>query len=305
MEKKPSCQLIPVQLTRVGYNLMPFFKVARSGQETTSPETEERVIVPPGTEEAEEVPLKNKECEANPDAIDEPDAVSQKSKEQQAAPEAPNEREIDSAVRKGSKVLPKVSEERETALLNRNPLPGDHRLQAIEQATGGLMHSFQNFVALVADRPLYVCSALFLLDCREYLTADHDEMLHFVSGIQFQNFRVMHHLAKVEMESRSVVHAASGLRSTARELIKMDEYGHSLLGIFHSQPGRGRGSVLPSGTDMATQERFERGGYPVISAIFNREGFVRFFSHRLEFEVTIYGKGAVAYGDNTFRILEL
>jgi hypothetical protein len=70
----------------------------------------------------------------------------------------------------------------------------------------------------------------------------------------------------------------------------MDNFGSYLHAVFHSHPGSGPGATRPSDIDLATHQRFENGGYPLIGAIFV-PGYVRFFAANHPFSITIKGKG--------------
>jgi len=171
----------------------------------------------------------------------------------------------------------------------------------IQELTGAC----EKLLKLKQEKALYVTSSMFLLKCHEYLMLEAPETLHFVTGIQIMNLRIMDILTKIEMNNRSLVHVEGELQSTANELIRMDMFGHFLLGIFYSHPGDGVGSISPSPTDVNTQKRYEKGGYPVVSAVFSKDGYIKFFSHKLDFEISIYGKGVKNYGDKTFQITQL
>jgi hypothetical protein len=72
-------------------------------------------------------------------------------------------------------------------------------------------------------------------------------------------------------------------------------------GLFHCHPGNGPAMTRPSSTDLATQERYERGGYPCIGGICSRDGWFRFFAHH-PFAITIFGKGVVQHEEHLFHI---
>jgi hypothetical protein len=89
-------------------------------------------------------------------------------------------------------------------------------------------------------------------------------------------------------------------------LIEIDErFGHFLHGLFHSHRGTGIKTSRPSSIDLNTQSRYEEGGYQMIGAVFTDDGFVRFFSHQLPFEIHVYGKGVERHGDTIFRLTEI
>jgi hypothetical protein len=86
------------------------------------------------------------------------------------------------------------------------------------------------------------------------------------------------------------VGALADQRELQKALIEMDRRGHPLYGLFHSHPGEGAHATRPSPTDFDTHERYEK-AYPLVGAIFVKDGFVRFFSNNQPFSITIYGEG--------------
>jgi hypothetical protein len=46
----------------------------------------------------------------------------------------------------------------------------------------------------------------------------------------------------------------------------------------------------------------EKGGYPVIGAIFSQDGYVHFFSVDVKFDLSVTGGGVKRVGRRTFRI---
>ena len=85
----------------------------------------------------------------------------------------------------------------------------------------------------------------------------------------------------------------------------MHQYGYLLTGCFHSHPGSGKGSVSPSSTDIKNQKKLENTGYKCISAIFSRDGFIRFFTVNNPFEVKVVGKGVECVAENVYRLTEV
>ncbi|MGH8754766.1 MAG: Mov34/MPN/PAD-1 family protein [Burkholderiales bacterium] len=110
-------------------------------------------------------------------------------------------------------------------------------------------------------------------------------------------------MVKVALASESATGALADQHALQNALIEMDEWGHHLHGLFHSHPGKGDQATRPSSTDLATHERYEIGGYPLVGAIFVK-GFVRFFGHH-PFTITIYGKGVERIDTHLFVICNL
>jgi hypothetical protein len=149
----------------------------------------------------------------------------------------------------------------------------------------------------VASVPTFLVSSLFLSECAAYLTNSPrgHERLHLVTGIKLsQTSRTLERMVNVELESESAIHAQANQQELQKALIGMDEWGHYLYGLFHSHPGKSAHATQPSSTDLKTHERYESGGYPLVGAIFvkdgSKDGFCRFFSNQ-PFTITVYGKG--------------
>lgn len=141
--------------------------------------------------------------------------------------------------------------------------------------------------------PQYIIGSWFLSKCASYLTSNPNghERLHLVTGIKLSpKNRTLDNMVKVALASNSAVGALADQHALQNALIEMDEWGHYLHGLFHSHPGQGSKATRPSSTDLTTHQRYESGGYPLIGAIFVKDGFVRFFGHH-PFTVTIHGKG--------------
>jgi Prokaryotic homologs of the JAB domain len=152
--------------------------------------------------------------------------------------------------------------------------------------------------------PEYLASTLFLKDCAAYLVGDPHgrERLVLITGSRRGSVRTLERMVEVALSEQSTTCAVADSLDLQRKLIAIDHAGHSLHGLFHSHPGQGRGATRPSGTDLATHQQHERGGYPLVGGIFERSGFVRFFSYGRPFTVSIYGKGVDQYEENLYKI---
>jgi proteasome lid subunit RPN8/RPN11 len=153
------------------------------------------------------------------------------------------------------------------------------------------------------NRRRYIVSARLLCDCFRHLNRDYrNESIVDISGIRHGGIFVMERMEDVEHESSSAVHARTDLQSTFRMLMTIDAYGGLLAGVFHIHPGKGVGSTEPSGADLVDQARRERAGMNAIGGIFSRDGFIRFFSCNMPFQVQVIGKGVKEYGEHILKI---
>jgi hypothetical protein len=148
----------------------------------------------------------------------------------------------------------------------------------------------------------YAVSSLFLHECFKELTADRDEQFFFITGAIVGGTNVLDQRLEFRHSKRSVVGVVGNQTDTHRLLIKLEQFGHRLLAHFHSHPGNGLEATRPSSTDTGFQKRLEDAGYPVVAAIFSRDGYIRFFRLDDDLEIEIYGSGVEQHGKNNFRL---
>ena len=171
---------------------------------------------------------------------------------------------------------------------------------ALAQATA---EPSQSDAASAPATPEYLLSSWFLSRSQLYLTGHPvEERMHLVAGVHLApKRRTLDHLVTVTHNSQSAVHAQADQHALLRVLTEMEVWGHSLTGLFHSHPGLGAGMTRPSATDLATQERYEAGGYPMVSGICTRDGWFRFFAHH-PFTMTLFGQGVTQHEEHLFKI---
>ncbi|MBS3788539.1 hypothetical protein KGY79_10145 [Candidatus Bipolaricaulota bacterium] len=151
---------------------------------------------------------------------------------------------------------------------------------------------------------VYLTDYKFLTDCYKYLTETQDEGFCLVTGPEMEeDVYALTRRIEPEMRRQGPAGAEPDLGSLNRLLDKIDEgYGAHLSGYFHSHPGTGSGSTGPSSIDLKTQERLERGGYPVIGCIFSRDGYLRFYSESRDFQLEVSGNGGEQIERRTFKL---
>ncbi len=170
----------------------------------------------------------------------------------------------------------------------------------------------KDFVSSVEPKQVlrYRIGSLFIKECAQYLTSSPEEVIHLVSGIELEkNSFLLDRLEKVEYQA-SMVGAKADVKDLFKKLIELDEkYGHLLLAVFHSHPFKGVAGTCPSGIDRKLQNGLEMSGYKTIQAIFSRDGYVRFFSNKLDFEIEVYGKGVEKISEQgnekVFKLIEI
>jgi hypothetical protein len=157
----------------------------------------------------------------------------------------------------------------------------------------------------VSALPDYLTTSIFLSTCASYLlgnTQQGKEHINLVTGAKKgDRLRTLDRLGKVSLAQQSLTGASADQLDLLKCLRELDSFGLHLHGLFHCHPGNGPAMTRPSGTDLATQERYERGGYPCIGGICSRDGWFRFFAHH-PFTITIYGKGVVQHEEHLFHI---
>jgi hypothetical protein len=179
-------------------------------------------------------------------------------------------------------------------------------LQRTTEVLNWLDQIEQDVQAHVCPDPApYVVSSLFLYECHRELTADSFEQFFFVTGPELPNALVLNQKAIFAHDKRNLVKAVGNPGATHALLIKLEQFGHRLLGHFHSHPGNGASATTPSVTDTNFQRRLETAGYPTVAAIFSRDGFLRFFRLDRPVEVRIHGTRVEAIGDGVYRLADL
>lgn len=180
-----------------------------------------------------------------------------------------------------------------------------HQLQQITRSIDALNAIEGDFNAIQPETHQYVVSSIFLRDCHLKLTKDRNENFFFITGPEVEGNCVLDQIVEFEHVRRTFVAVEGSPESTHRVLMKLEQFKHRLLAHFHSHPGVGLGLTMPSGTDRDYQSRLEQGGYPVVAAIFSRDGYVRFFRLDNNVSVNVHGEGVEEIEPNIFRITDI
>lgn len=140
--------------------------------------------------------------------------------------------------------------------------------------------------------PTYMLSSLTIQEACSVLTKTADEDLRFATGLVVAPMAyAITRLLQFELKRKSVVAAEGDQQAVTRLLIGLHNAEHKLFMTWHSHPGVSADSTTPSPIDMDFHRRLEAGNYPVVGAIVNRKGYVRFFSYKRAFNVSVYGAG--------------
>ncbi len=149
--------------------------------------------------------------------------------------------------------------------------------------------------------PVYVFSSWMLKDSFQYCTAAPEEAMHFILGVEKDGFAIGTNLVPFGYSHRSVVGATGNHRDTHRISIEAHESGHRILALIHSHPGRGINANRRSSIDEANQRIWER-TTRVIGAIWSRDGYLRWYSSKLKFDVQIIGNHLKRVNDHVWKL---
>ena len=153
------------------------------------------------------------------------------------------------------------------------------------------------------DSDVYVFSSWTLKQSFRYCTARPEEGMHFILGFE-QNGNgcaIGSVIVPFTYAHRSIAGAAGEHRATHRVCIEAHETGHRLLVLMHSHPGSGKHANHPSATDEATQRLWER-TTRLIGGIWSRDGYLRWYSSNLKYEVQIVGSHLERISDHVWKL---
>ncbi len=165
------------------------------------------------------------------------------------------------------------------------------KLKVIEQRLNWLKHLCPKaFRAATSknERHLYVFSSAMLLESFRLCCETPDEGMHFIVGIEFEGVVVGTQMVSFPYRHRSIAGAAGEHLATHQICIAAHEGGQRVVAMIHSHPGHGSQANHRSPTDEKTQRLWEQ-TTDLVGAIWSRDGYLRWYSHRLSFEIRIVG----------------
>jgi len=142
----------------------------------------------------------------------------------------------------------------------------------------------------------------FLQDLIKHLTPRYDEEVVYVTGNDFDKFRMPYRICPIALEKQSVVYARGTARSCADVLIELHEKNYRIQLVAHSHPGSGPDATAPSGIDINYLAKIQSTGSDAVGVIVTRDGHVRFFTVYAEFTVSIKGREVKNVGENIFKV---
>ena len=155
------------------------------------------------------------------------------------------------------------------------------------------------------DVPEFAVSTELLYEAFRKATALPTESILYASGSNNDNSYSIERLAEPKLDKSEIAYASVDMESSTKILLELEKYGSLLTCFFHAHPGRGVNSNKPSSTDIATQVIYENGKFKTIGGIFSRDGYLRFFSDKFDFRVTLSGKGVQYVSQNVYKLTEL
>lgn len=148
---------------------------------------------------------------------------------------------------------------------------------------------------------VFVFSSMMLRDSYRYCTKTKEEGMHFILGIEVDGVGIGTRLVGFPCREKSIASASGDHLATHRICIDTHEYGHRVLGLLHSHPGKGKRANYPSSVDERTQELWER-GFRMCFGIWSRDGFLRFFGSKLDCTIKVVGNYVENIEDDLFKL---
>lgn len=150
----------------------------------------------------------------------------------------------------------------------------------------------------------YRVGSRFLRDNYEVFCRSEKESVHLITGVETGSLNHLDEKLILKHEVRELVEAKILDNEINTNLQNLHFEGYKLFGCFHVHPGQGIGSTYPSSIDMELIDRFEAGKYKTVSAIFSRDGFIRFFAP-FPFKIHIFGKGVRKINEELYCLVKI
>ncbi len=144
----------------------------------------------------------------------------------------------------------------------------------------------------------------FLRENYEIFCRSEKESVHLVTGVEVGILKHLDEKIILEHEVRELLQAKIFDSEINKCLQNLHFEGYRLFGCFHIHPWSGVGATTPSGIDMELIDKFEAGNYKTVSAIFSRDGFIRFMAP-FPFKIHIYGKGVKKINEELYCLVKV
>lgn len=154
-------------------------------------------------------------------------------------------------------------------------------------------------------RELHYCiGSRFLRMNYEIFCRSEKESVHLITGIETGILKHLDEALILNHEVKELVNAKIFDSEVNIYMQNLHFEGYKLFGCFHIHPGFGAGSTSPSGIDIELIGNLERGGYPAVSVIFSRDGYIRFMAP-FQFKIHIHGKGVRKINEELFQLVKV
>lgn len=159
----------------------------------------------------------------------------------------------------------------------------------------------RNIMATAAlERDTFLFSSWTLLETFHHCCADDNEGLCVVAGCDVMHVRAGTHVIPLECEERNPVFAQAMQDEISQVAFEIANAGHRMVAIIHSHPGTGPQANHHSATDARTQRAWEA-TTKIVSGIWSRDGYLRFFTVEKPYEVVVVGTGVEQVEPAFFR----
>jgi hypothetical protein len=152
------------------------------------------------------------------------------------------------------------------------------------------------------DAPNFAIASEVLYTAYRKLCEVPTESILYAVGSRYGNVYTVERLVPLKLDKSEIAYASADLAASSKVLIDLEPYGTLLTCYFHAHPGRGSGANHPSGIDTNNHARLEKGNYRTVGGIFSRDGYLRFFTDKMPFKITISGKGVDSVGPNLWKL---
>lgn len=149
-----------------------------------------------------------------------------------------------------------------------------------------------------------VLSSVMLARSFEVCTERPEEGMHFIAGFDFDGLRIGTHIVPFPYSERSVVGASGDHLATQRLCAEIHEAGHTIVALMHAHPGSGQAANHPSSVDIRTQRLWEQTSR-LVGGIWARDGFLRWYSVNVDFDVEIVGNNLEKIDARQFKLVPL
>ncbi len=169
-----------------------------------------------------------------------------------------------------------------------------------------VLSEISNEITLSPDEvPEFKVGSETLYKAFNKLNAIKTESILYAVGNNYGNSYSIERLIDLELDQSELGYAKANDKFSSKALIDLEEYGTLLTCYFHAHPGRGINSNNPSDIDYSYQRRLESGNYNTIGAIFSRDAFLRFFSDKLQYKISISGKGVENVSKDVYKLTKI